>query len=366
MNFSSSSNSTVVVVRDDMINAIMKNIITVTLCLSINYINVTLVYTFFKHEIFRLNPRYILYIHLVINDILLLTLLTLIQVLSYIFFSLPVWLCTLLIALVLGPNLNTPMTLAIMAIDCYVAVCFPLRHSQIITVKRTYIIIGLIWLTSAQSFLPELIFSLATEQLDFFHSRAFCEKSNIFRMPGLDMKDTVLNIALLVVVWLILIYTYFKILFAAKSVSADAKKARNTVLLHSFQLILSMLTYIQIPVAIALTQLLPQSILPIRYGLAVFVNMMPRLVSPLAYGIRDKNFRIKMKIYLVSSMNLSSSSNSTVVVLRDDLTNAIMKNIITVTLCLSINYINVTLVYTFFKHEGMAVSWITRVPQRLT
>ncbi|XP_072288436.1 odorant receptor 131-2-like [Eucyclogobius newberryi] len=303
MNFSSSSssssNSTPLVVRDDLMTAIMKNVITVTLCLSINYINATLVYTFIRHEIFKMNPRYILYIHLVINDIILMTLLTLIQVLSYIIYTFHVWLCIIFLIFALSANFNNPMTLAFMAIECYVAVCFPLRHSQIITVKKTYILIASIWLISAQSVLPDIFVSLARERLDFFQSRVFCHRKYIFRIPGIHEKDTIFNGVLMVSVWLTLIYTYFKILFTAKSASADAKKARNTVLLHSFQLMLSMLTYVDNPISTGLTILFPQSVPAIRFSVPIILNVMPRLISPLVYGIRDKEFRKYLKRYLV-------------------------------------------------------------------
>ncbi|XP_055016261.1 odorant receptor 131-2-like [Boleophthalmus pectinirostris] len=353
MNFSSSgSNSTPVVVRDDLKTAIMKNMITVTLCVSINYVNATLVYTFMRHEFFKRNPRYILFIHLVINDIILMTVLTLIQVLSYVVYTLHVWLCMTLLIFALFSNFNNPMTLAVMAIECYVAVCFPLRHSQIITVKKTYITIALIWLISAQSFFPDVLVSLTTEHLDFFQSRVFCQNTTVFRIPGILLKNIIYNAVLMATVWLTLIYTYFKILFTAKSASSDATKARNTVLLHSFQLSLSMLTYMYTPLTTGLTYLFPQSVLAIRFAVIIIVSVMPRLVSPLVYGIRDKTFRKYLKKHLIFPMNFSGSgSNSTPVVVRDDLKTVIMKNVITVTLCLSINYINATLVYIFMKHE---------------
>uniref|UniRef100_A0A8C6WLE4 G-protein coupled receptors family 1 profile domain-containing protein n=1 Tax=Neogobius melanostomus TaxID=47308 RepID=A0A8C6WLE4_9GOBI len=248
----------------------------------------------FQHE-----PRYILYIHLVINDIILMTLLTLIQVLTYIIYTFHVWLCMLFLIFAVPANLNNPMTLAIMAIECYVAVCFPLRHAQICTVKKTYIVIGFIWLISAQSVLPDVFVALATENLDFFHSRAFCQREGIFRKSDIEKKKTAFNAVLMAIVWLCLIYTYFKILFTAKSASADAKKARNTVLLHTFQLMLSMLTYVNDPISIGLTNLFPQKVLAIRFAVAIIVNVMPRIVSPLVYGIRDTTFRKYLKVYLL-------------------------------------------------------------------
>ncbi|XP_072309064.1 odorant receptor 131-2-like [Eucyclogobius newberryi] len=254
---------------------------------------------YFNLQIFKMNPRYILYFNLVVNDISLLTILTLAQVLSYIIYTLKVWLCISLLFFGVVADVNNPMTLAVMAIECYVAVCFPLRHSQIITVKKTYIVLGFIWFISVMFFLPDLFISLATEPLDFFQSRVFCLPENIFRMSILQQKNTVIKAVLLVTVCLTLIYTYFKILFTAKSASADTKKARNTVLLHSFQLMLSMLTYVNYPISTGLTILFPQSVPAIRFSVAIIVNVMPRLISPLVYGIRDKEFRKYLKRYLV-------------------------------------------------------------------
>ncbi|KAK7915732.1 hypothetical protein WMY93_011493 [Mugilogobius chulae] len=134
MNFSSfGSNATSEPDHGDLSANILKNGLTIGLCVAINYINCVLVHTFVRHETLNLNPRYILYIHLVINDIILLTMLTLIHVLSYIVYSINVSLCILLVMIGTYTSMNNPMTLAVMAIECYVAVCHPLRHSQICT-----------------------------------------------------------------------------------------------------------------------------------------------------------------------------------------------------------------------------------------
>ena len=55
----------------------------------------------------------------------------------------------------------------------------------------------------------------------------------------------------------------------------------------------------------------------------------------------------------LSTLNesLVTGNSSSAVLLRDTLTTAVAKNVIVVALCISINYINGTLVHTFFKHE---------------
>ncbi|XP_062270725.1 odorant receptor 131-2-like [Scomber scombrus] len=302
MNFSNPGrNFTTNVYRDTLNTAIIKNVITVVLCISINYINSTLVHTFRKHEIFNVNPRYILYIHLVINDIMLLTMFTLVQVLSYIVFTLNVSLCIVLLTIAIFANLNNPLTLAVMAMECYIAICFPLHHTQICTVKKTYVVIGLIWAMSALSILPDLFVTFAEESLDFFNSRVFCLRENVFRNPYLTEKRDISYIVYLVIVWLSLFYTYFRILFTAQAASVDAKKARNTVLLHGFQLLLCMLTYVYHLITNGLTYLFPKGVLAIRFTIAIFVQVLPRLISPVVYGLRDKTFRQYLKRYLLCS-----------------------------------------------------------------
>lgn len=249
-------------------------------------------------QIFNMNPRYILYIHLVINDIILLTMFTLVQVLSYIVFTLNASLCMLFLVIAVFANLNNPLTLAVMAVECYIAICFPLRHTQICTVKKTYVVIGLIWVISTLSILPDLFDALATESLEFFRSRVFCLRENIFRNPYLTEKRDISNTVLLVIVWLTLFYTYFRILFAAQAAAVDAKKARNTVLLHGLQLLLCMLTYVFHIMIDGLTYLFPKGVLAIRFTIAIFVQVLPRLISPVVYGLRDKTFRKYMKRYL--------------------------------------------------------------------
>ncbi|XP_070849728.1 odorant receptor 131-2-like [Chaetodon trifascialis] len=277
---------------------------TVVLCIAINYVNSILVYTFSRHQVFNMNPRYILYIHLVINDIILLTMFTLLQVLSYILLSLYVSLCIVVLMTAIFASQNNPLTLAVMAVECYIAICFPLRHAQICSIKKTYITIGLIWAINTLSVLPELFVALATESLEFFHSRVFCLRENVFRQPYFKTKRDVANIVFMVIVWLTLFYTYLQILFTAKAAAADARKARNTILLHGFQLLLCMLTYVFFAMIEGLTYLFPKGVLDIRYTVAILVHVLPRLISPVIYGLRDKTFRQYLKRYRICSVQV--------------------------------------------------------------
>ncbi|XP_056462485.1 odorant receptor 131-2-like [Gadus chalcogrammus] len=300
-------NSSALLITETFTTVVAKNVIVVALCISINYINGTLVHTFTKHQLFRVDPRYILFIHLVLNDIIQLSLSGLLIVIWYIFNTINVSFCCLLLVIAICTTLNTPLNLACMAVECYVAVCFPMRYLQICTVKRTYILIGLIWGASAISILPDIFLLVIVEPPSFFHSRVFCTRNTVFR-SSIQKRNTS-HIICLVVVWLTLFFTYFNVLFAAKAANADVKKARNTLLLHGFQLLLCMMTYIMPLLQAALLYLFPQHIYESMFALYVFIQVMPRFLSPIVYGLRDKKFRNYLSRYLMCEVIIKTKPN---------------------------------------------------------
>ncbi|XP_059185695.1 uncharacterized protein LOC131968714 [Centropristis striata] len=351
MNVSSANVTVVLQYRDSFTKAVVKNVIVVVLGISINYINAGLIHTFCKHQIFYRNPRYILFIHLVVNDMIMVTVTVTMLVISYVLFKINVPLCYIFILLALFANENSPLNLACMAVECYIAICLPLRHVQICTVKRTLMLIGLIWSTSMLSVLPDLFITLATEQLDFFHSRVFCLRKNVFPNPHISKKRDITYSVFLVIVWITIVYTYFIILFTAKTASKDAKKARNTILLHGFQVMLCMATYIAPQLKEALLQWFPKNYTDSLFATYIIIQVLPRSISPIIYGIRDKTFRMYLKRYLFQEMNVSSANVTVVLQYRDSFTKAVVKNVIVVVLGISINYINAGLIHTFCKHQ---------------
>ncbi|XP_071769275.2 odorant receptor 131-2-like [Centroberyx gerrardi] len=287
MNFSSEGNNVSIVLRyrETSSTVVTKNVIVVALGLTISYINGTLIRTFNKHQIFYVNPRYILFIHLVVNDIMQLTTTITLFILTYTFYKINVSLCFLLIMLAIFTTLNTPLNLAGMALECYIAICLPLRHAEFLSI------------------LPDLFIMIATESLGFFYSRIVCEKDNIFRHPLIIHKREVSYIIFLLVIWLTLLYIYFKILFAAKAAEGDAKKARNTILLHGFQLLLCMLTYIGPVLVKALLYRFPKSYLNTLFVCYIIIQILPRFLSPIVYGLRDQAFRRYLKRYLLCTVS---------------------------------------------------------------
>ncbi|XP_056292782.1 odorant receptor 131-2-like [Pseudoliparis swirei] len=300
----SSVNVTVVLDhRDSFSKAVIKNVIVVVLGLSINYINVALIYTFHNHQIFYTNPRYILIIHLVVNDMIQVTLTVLLFIISYTVYKINVSVCCIFVMITGLTTENTPLNLACMAVECYIAVCMPLRHVQICTVRRTLMLVGFIWNTSLLSVFPDLLITLATEPLDFFYSRVFCVRVNVFSNPLILKKRDATYILFLVIVWLVIFYTYFNIMFTATKASVDAKKARNTILLHGFQLLLCMASYTTPQLKRHLLIWFPKNYTDSLFACYIIVQLLPRSISPIIYGMRDKTVRKYLKRHLLCKMS---------------------------------------------------------------
>ncbi|XP_049893934.1 odorant receptor 131-2-like [Epinephelus moara] len=284
---------------DSFSKAVTKNVIVVVLGISINYINASLIHTFCKHQVFYMNPRYILFIHLVVNDMIQVILTVILFVISYTIYKINVSICCIFILIALFTTENTPLNLACMAVECYIAICLPLRHVQLCTVKRTLMLIGLIWATSTLSVISDLFITLATEPLDFFLSRVFCLRQTVFPNPLIIKKRDITYSAFLVVVWVTIFYTYFRILFTAQTAGKDATKARNTIILHGFQLLLCMVTYVAPQIKQALLQAFPKNYSDSLFACYIIVQVLPRSISPIIYGIRDKTFRRYLKRYVL-------------------------------------------------------------------
>lgn len=245
-----------------------------------------------------MNPRYILFFHLVVNDMIQIITTVTLFVASYTLYKINVSMCSFYMVLAVVVTENTPLNLACMAVECYIAICLPLRHAQICTIRRTLLMIVLIWITSLSSALPDLLITLATQPLDYFSSKVFCLRETVFQNPVILMKRDYTYIAYLVTVWLVIFYTYFRILFTAKSASKDAKKARNTIVLHGFQLLLCMTQYAEPMLKTALFKWFPKNHSDSLFACYVIVQILPRSISPIIYGVRDKTFRGYLKKYL--------------------------------------------------------------------
>lgn len=209
--------------------------------------------------------------------------------------------CCLLIVPAVATTQNTPLNLTLMAAECYLSVCVPLRYGSICTVLRTRLAVALMWALSLLSVLPEVALLLLREPLAFKRSRIFCSRDSLFWRGQSQARRNASHISFLVLVWSTLVYTYVRILVVAKAADSSAKKARSTILLHAVQMLLSMLLYVTPMLTRLASRLPPASLFSLNFSIFVVNQMLPRFISPFIYGFRDKTFWKYLKKYLCAA-----------------------------------------------------------------
>ncbi|XP_066501364.1 odorant receptor 131-2-like [Hoplias malabaricus] len=281
---------------------ITKLVVLILITVFFIYINCVMLYALRSKSFFKETPRYILFVHMLYNDSIHLILTTLMYVLALAFLKLAKAVCSLLIYLSTVTFRNAPFNLAVMSLELFVAIRFPLRHGEIATHKRTYIAIGVVWFFGSVNIVTDIVFAAVADP-NFFHVQMLCFREQIFiKQWQVDVYNGC-NTFLFVFVTLIIVFIYVSILITARSVSSkkdSAKKAHRTVLLHLIQLILCLSSFVYGPIERALYTLTGNNIslfTSLRYLNFLIILILPRCLSPLIYGLRDDAVRPLFKYY---------------------------------------------------------------------
>ncbi|XP_027013474.1 odorant receptor 131-2-like [Tachysurus fulvidraco] len=259
------------------------------------YLNSIMVYTLWSKPVFKETPRYILFNHMLFNDSIQLFVTSLLYVLILASLKLVMAACAFVVFVSSTTFRNAPLNLAVMSVERYVAINFPLRHAEIATQKRTYIAIGIIWFMSMIQFIIDLLYILLTDPT-FFSSQIFCTRERLFiKQWQVDAYEGV-NMFYFVSVSVIILFTYIRILITARSITSNkdsAAKAHKTVLLHIIQLGLCLTSFLYSIIERAAATSSTSTVLfkDLRYLNYLFVLILPRCLSPLIYGLRDDAIR---------------------------------------------------------------------------
>ncbi|XP_029303475.1 odorant receptor 131-2-like [Cottoperca gobio] len=296
-----------------LLKIVLFSTLTTVPCCVFLFINGTMLFTLRSKTVFRETSRYILLFNLLSADTVQMALSQLLYLLAACRVTLTYPVCGVLAMLANLTSVISPLTLVVMSLERYVAVCYPLRHSTIITIRNTAVAIIVVWAFSSLNILAQVILMLdfPFKDLESLQMKRFCAKENILLGPRSDDYDKAYTLVLFVSASVAIISSYIGVMIAARSACTDkasARKARNTLLLHLVQLGLSLSATIHNPLLIAISKTAMRIVLVrIRYVFYVFIIILPRCLSALIYGIRDHTIRCVLVYHLCCRLKLLSS-----------------------------------------------------------
>ncbi|XP_066502516.1 odorant receptor 131-2-like [Hoplias malabaricus] len=266
------------------------------------YINVLMLFILRTKAVFRETSRYILFAHMLINDTIHLVLSLVLYVLGTFYVVIMRAVCAFIVLLSVSTFINAPLNLAVMSLERYTAICFPLRHGELATPERTRVAVVLVWVLGTFNVLTDVFVLFILAEPSFYLSHSVCAIEQLLVMPWQQVKSMALNTLFFTAVGVILLYTYVAILRQARAASTDrssAQKALRTVLLHALQLGLSLMSFFYAQLEILISNL-PLPVYAQLHFLNFFIVLiLPRCLSSLIYGLRDESFRPLFKQYFL-------------------------------------------------------------------
>ncbi|KAM4701011.1 odorant receptor 131-2-like isoform 1-T2 [Discoglossus pictus] len=242
----------------------------------------------------RENARYVLFAHMLVNDTLYLLVSLFLALVTLYIVYLPVPFCFIIQTLGTSTFRITPYNLAAMSLERYAAICHPLRHGELGTAQTATNAISVIWGLGLIPNLADFITMVIFAPNNFISFNLICNRIMLVMHPLQNTFRLYSYILSFSIVGLIIIYTYVRVMMVARKMGSDkstASKAGKTVMLHAFQLMLCMFSFIS-----TLTEpLLKNYFSFLLLGNFFIFTCLPRFLSPIIYGLRDEYFRKYIK-----------------------------------------------------------------------
>ncbi|KAM9319780.1 odorant receptor 131-2-like [Gastrophryne carolinensis] len=258
-------------------------------CFFLYFIKILLKVYFTNHHI-RDNSRYVLYAHMLLTDTVYLLTCFLLSICSVYLLYLPFFVCFTFVSTATTSFIVTLYNLAVMSLERYVAVCSPLRHSQICSLNNTCIAMALMWVLGLISPVADFLALMIFLQKDHFALKVQCSYITVTLVPAQNSIKSLNIVMSLTAVGTVHLYTYIKVIMVAKKINSDmspASRAGRTVMLHAFQLLLCMTSM----ASSFIDMVFKDDVVFLRMMFFLFFMCLPRFLSPLIYGLRDEVFR---------------------------------------------------------------------------
>ncbi|XP_029473219.1 probable G-protein coupled receptor 148 [Rhinatrema bivittatum] len=281
-------------------------------------LNPLILITILLKENLRRETRYLLLANVLLADLIFLLFNTFISVCNVTRWMLYRFLCFTMIGFTFTAYCSCGLTFTALVIDTYVAVSFPLHYHWLLSSSRTKKILVIIWLMAAM--FPLLVF-LLSEMKD----QNPLEKQNVCLMlyfgPDTDNSDLVTGVYVFVLCLLaicssMITYFYIKLYRMTKQSGIWAcrcSRARVTLLIHSMLLVLYMVPGVVFAMEIILFKNCMMGLQDRIWLSATNTSMLmllPRVLSPLLYGIRYREISQSLRSFLSGGRVNDISLNS--------------------------------------------------------
>ncbi|XP_034149377.1 odorant receptor 131-2-like [Esox lucius] len=265
------------------------------------YVNSLMIFTFFKKTAFFTKTRYIFFAHTLVCDSIFLALTDALLVMSFSKVTMTGGLCIFVVVILGNLTVATPLTLTAMSLERYVAICMPLRHSELSTPMRA--IYSILLIQALSSVIRIIMISILSSavSLRFYTNPLICSVEQMIVFTWQGHLSSALSQLYFLVMSLIIAFTYVKIMGAARAASSERKTSTNkglrTVILHGFQLLLCLIQFWCPLIELTVMKINLNLFIELRYFDYICFFLAPRCLSPLVYGLRDRDFMVVLKYY---------------------------------------------------------------------
>ncbi|XP_061105431.1 olfactory receptor 2F1-like [Conger conger] len=189
-------------------------------------------------------------------------------------------------------------SLAVMAYDRYVSICYSLEYHRIITMAKVCLYIFCVWIVSIFKFIITLSLSARLQLCGNVMNKVYCDN---YLLVKLACSDTTLNniyglVSMFVSValpFVLILYSYAKILKICLTSSRVRAKALNTCTPHLFSLAnFSFGCFFEILSSRFDMVNIPS---PARQILSVYFFLLPPFLNPIIYGVKTEKVREAFK-----------------------------------------------------------------------
>ncbi|XP_026214233.1 odorant receptor 131-2-like [Anabas testudineus] len=285
-------------------------------CCVFLFINGTMLFTLRSKPVFCDTCRYVLLYNLLFADTAQMACGQLLYTLAVCGIILTYPMCAVFTMFASLTNDISPLTLVAMSLERYVAVCHPLRHATMITIRSTGVAVCVVWAISLLNVVTRVLFlvKFASENLHSLQMSDPCSGLAMMVDPLTNQYNNLYTYFLFISATVAITSSYIGVMVAARLAStnkASARKAHSTLLLHLVQLAFTLSSTMHSSVIQSISKIFQRLVaVRLRTVLYVFNYILPRCLSSLIYGLRDPTIRPVLIYHLCCQMKLCHRNES--------------------------------------------------------